>query len=674
MATASADNPLLAAALDYIARGWYVFPLHAPARKGGGCTCGRADCTNQAKHPITLHGLKDATLDAEQIRQWWGRWTFANVGVVTGAKSGLLALDIDSHKGGVESFSAIQARYGPLVDTLMSNTGSGGAHLLYAHPGGDTLLPNKQRLDGYAGLDVRGDGGYIVAPPSRHASGALYEWNLPDAPVRAAADWLLRLLSSERRDAPLLQSRAERQPGDANALDTREAISYWTHWATQRAVVGDRNGTAFWWACQLRDAGVSEADAEGATQQFYDGLADSSDFSPREVDRAVRNAYRGAVRDRAQSLEFRSRPGAVSFQGRAMEDQGDPRDTPPSERPYDSADEAQQQHRQTRFQFLTVQQVKDQPTPTWLIDRILPAKRLSIIFGDYGSYKSFLALDFALCVATGVPWCGHVVEQGPVAYIAGEGIGGMGLRIRAWESQHPGAPPPDQLWMLGTAPQLLVPQDVAELVVAVGALPQAPSFVIIDTLARSMVGGDEVSSEVMGRAVHAAEQLQAGFGCHVLLVHHKPKSGNGTRGHTSLPGAADAMIEVTKDGQLVTVRCEKQKDAKEFDKLYMRPHVVALDEHADLSSVILLPRSSGEPVQTGPLLAPSAQHLIELMRTHFPTGGRYKDMQDAWLAKKLGPTSSFNNARDRLVDTGLLTNTGGFYTLSVRDTNSSENE
>jgi hypothetical protein len=62
------------------------------------------------------------------------------------------------------------------------------------------------------------------------------------------------------------------------------------------------------------------------------------------------------------------------------------------------------------------------------------------------------------------------------------------------------------------------------------------------------------------------------------------------------------------------------------------------------------------------------------MRTHFPSGGRYKDMQDAWLAKKLGPTSSFNNARDRLVDTGLLTNTGGFYTLSVRDTNSNENE
>lgn len=192
-------------ALDYAAEyarcfDWRVFPLHTMA--DGRCTCGKAICDDAAKHPRTLHGLLDATSDQEQIAEWATHWPDANIGVATGQKSGFIALDIDPRHGGDDNLAELEREHGKLPGTVVSLTGGGGKHYLFLWPGeyvksrqGDTaILP---------GVEIKGDGGYIVAPPSLHQSGQRYEWELSSRPGDVAIAplplWLLELLRGENK-------------------------------------------------------------------------------------------------------------------------------------------------------------------------------------------------------------------------------------------------------------------------------------------------------------------------------------------------------------------------------------------------------------------------------------------------------------------------------------------
>jgi hypothetical protein len=174
-------NTLLAAALSYAGRGWHVFPLHTPER--GRCSCRRLDCTNTGKHPRTANGLTDATADVEKIERWWGMWPAANIGIACGP-SNLVAIDIDPRHGGEESLSDLRARIAWPNETASTVTGSGGQHYLF-RANANTVVRNSSGLLG-PGIDVRGDGGYIVAPPSLHASGRTYEWECDPADTTLA--------------------------------------------------------------------------------------------------------------------------------------------------------------------------------------------------------------------------------------------------------------------------------------------------------------------------------------------------------------------------------------------------------------------------------------------------------------------------------------------------------
>jgi Bifunctional DNA primase/polymerase, N-terminal len=170
---------LLENAVFYAARlGWAVVPDYE-VDNAGQCRCARgAACPSPGKHPRTLNGHKDATTEAPRIQQWWADAPDANVGVATGA-SGLVVLDVDPAKGGAESLDALIARYGPLPYTPESLTGGGGRHLLFSSPG----FPVKDSVGKLApGLDIRAAGGHIVVPPSRHASGRLYQWEMSSHP------------------------------------------------------------------------------------------------------------------------------------------------------------------------------------------------------------------------------------------------------------------------------------------------------------------------------------------------------------------------------------------------------------------------------------------------------------------------------------------------------------
>lgn len=185
-----------ATAMRIAEHGWPVLPCHTPI--AARCSCGAGDCPSPGKHPRTRRGLHDATRDPDAIRHWWRRWHDANAAVRTGAApdgAGIVVVDIDPDAGGDRSLEALIADHGPLPATLEVHTGGGGRHLYFAHPG--TAIPNSAGRLG-AGIDVRGDGGYVLVPPSRHRSGGCYRWTTLGPPAELPA-WLLDLVDPDRR-------------------------------------------------------------------------------------------------------------------------------------------------------------------------------------------------------------------------------------------------------------------------------------------------------------------------------------------------------------------------------------------------------------------------------------------------------------------------------------------
>lgn len=184
---------MLDTALEYAGRGWKVFPCHYPVfvpDQPTRCSCGKPDCSNVGKHPATPHGLKDATTDEAQIKTWWSKNPMWNVAIATGEGSNLIVIDVDTHDtDGKDTWAKLEAKHGEIV-TRRTKTGGNGFHYLFNHPG----VRIGNRTAALPGVDVRGDGGYIVAPGSVHASGNEYGW-LNDNPVAGlpvwALDWLL---------------------------------------------------------------------------------------------------------------------------------------------------------------------------------------------------------------------------------------------------------------------------------------------------------------------------------------------------------------------------------------------------------------------------------------------------------------------------------------------------
>jgi len=145
-----------AAALAYAAHGWSVIPIQG-----------------QGKRPLVVwREFQQRIAGADEIGQWFEHWPDANVGIVTGRISGIVVVDIDAPHGGLDSVAAIEALHGPLPATVEAATGGGGRHLYFAHPG--TRVANRAGIR--PGIDLRGDGGCVVAPPSVHPSGRRYAW------------------------------------------------------------------------------------------------------------------------------------------------------------------------------------------------------------------------------------------------------------------------------------------------------------------------------------------------------------------------------------------------------------------------------------------------------------------------------------------------------------------
>jgi len=244
-ATVNAST-LKEAALWYAEHGWPVVPLHSI--EDGACTCKRAGCSSPGKHPRTRHGPKDANRNDIQVSGWWRTWPDANIGIKTGKHAGIVVLDIDPRHRGDESLAELIRQHGELPETVEALTGGGGRHLIFAHPGDE--VPNRANIR--PGIDVRGDGGYIVAAPSVHIRGRAYAWrpgHAPDELKPAPMPTWLRELLTERNNGGQPQQPMTERPvshngnGDELARLMTAAAQYVLHAAA--VAEGNRNTAAF---------------------------------------------------------------------------------------------------------------------------------------------------------------------------------------------------------------------------------------------------------------------------------------------------------------------------------------------------------------------------------------------------------------------------------------------
>ena len=225
------------------------------------------------------------------------------------------------------------------------------------------------------------------------------------------------------------------------------------------------------------------------------------------------------------------------------------------------------------LRLFSTQELLRLPPPTWLIDTILPEGAVCGLYGPPESAKSFIAIDLALCVATGLSWHGLSVQPGFVLYMAAEGGPGIGKRVRAWLAAHGTMKPtqPTIAWLIESLVMTKDSEDVETLMQRLDdEMQQRPRLIIVDTLARCFEGSEN-ETEDMNRFVAGLDHFRHTYGSTLLFLHHTRLDESRERGNTALRGGVDTMMSVedverNERGSVtgISVVCTKQKDAEHF--------------------------------------------------------------------------------------------------------------
>lgn len=304
---------------------------------------------------------------------------------------------------------------------------------------------------------------------------------------------------------------------------------------------------------------------------------------------------------------------------------------------------------------LTRADLRNMPAPKPLIIDTLDQGTTALLFGKWGTAKSFIALDWAASVATGRRWQGRDTEQQRVLYVAAEGAYGLRARVDAWESGWQTTIQDDALSILPRPVNLTKSMDLTNLesLIDWGGY----QFVILDTLARCMVGAEENSAKDTGIVIDAITRLlartPAGRGV-ILGVHHAGKDGKTLRGSSAFESGVDTVYSTSRDGETITLDRTKRKDGPELDRHHLR-----LDPIPGTGSCAI---SVSRPRETGH----RSDALLSHFTSHFSHAGA--------TATQLRETSDMSRATlyralDDLVKRGDLINTGTdkrpFYRLAA---------
>lgn len=255
------------------------------------------------------------------------------------------------------------------------------------------------------------------------------------------------------------------------------------------------------------------------------------------------------------------------------------------------------------------------PAPEPVIVDTLFRDTVARLYGESGSFKSFITLDFAGCVGAGIPWHGRHVRQGLVVYIVAEGVRGVRKRVRAWEQHHG-----QKMTGVKFLPRPVQSRGPEWDVLIAACERLKPSLIIVDTQARVTVGVEENSATEMGVFIDKVEKLRMASGACVLLVHHTGVATDRGRGSTAVKGAMQSELAVSRKGDgvnniRVTFSTGKQKDDAELGDVVFRLRIIELDGEADelgrpITSVVLEPVDPASAAEVG---EGSAAHIALLL-------------------------------------------------------------
>jgi hypothetical protein len=278
-----------------------------------------------------------------------------------------------------------------------------------------------------------------------------------------------------------------------------------------------------------------------------------------------------------------------------------------------------------------------------IVAGLLDLDSVVLAYGTRGAAKSFLGIDLCASIASGMMWHGHPVTRAPALYVVAEGAAGFGVRYDAWQAAHYGEQlPAAMLTHLPEHVNLLSPNHVAEF--ADMAAELGSKFIVLDTLARCLVGGDENAAKDAGLAVEQLDIIRRRTGACVYVTHHAGKDATrGGRGSSAFEAAADTVLEIGLADSVMTITCTKQKNHAEPSPIRLR--LVTEGVSAVLQDYL----------STGAGVSKSAIKALVALSEIQTTGG---ESASVWRLSSEMAESSFYRARQELVTLALVSNVG----------------
>ena len=602
------------------------------------------------KRPVCQGGFKAATQDPDEIERLFAISGAALIGIPTGEVSGVSVIDIDV-RDGKQGKEWVDKNAEMLGVTRVAETQSGGWHYYYRHV---PDIRNRAGIDGC--VDVRGDGGYVIHPESTG-----YRWlndedfgafpeKVASQAIGLAANALERPMGGSDIDAwgnvvdgrekfmarVVLAAVADykRDTGTYPTLEWMEKNVYPTYEAKVKSRTGDLN-------------------AEGR------GI----DEFRRKVTATLIRAREGKIADIDVAPAKADAPASVS--GRVAE-------IP-----------------ERKIRVKTLGELRATPPPSFMVADYIIENSFAVLFGAPASYKSFVAISWALSVAHGVDWNGRPTRQGAVVYLAMEGQSGIAVRAEAWHRDHQLTDENVPFYAV-TTPIGMAMENAPDVMQLKQAIEEtlggvSPDLIVVDTLARSFAGSgaDENSATDMGMFIRSCDLLKEWFDCSVLAVHHSGKDvEKGLRGSSALLGAVDTSIAIkrTTGTEYVEIVVQKQKDVSEAEPIWLEAREVRFvqDRFASEQSSLVLDVIEGKPSKQAKL-SEGQQQCVDVLAELLNAGtfvetdddgsrGVKSDVLRRAIAAdgKSYSDSGWSDFTSRLVSKQILSKNNGLFNIGMK--------
>lgn len=521
------------------------------------------------KLPATANGWKEATDDPAQLAEWHRINPNFNWGVATGL-SGLFVIDVDP--AGLDYWAKLLERDADIRQAVEAayqvRTPRGGLHVYFKGEGPSTASRIAEGIDTRGGILRDGEivsGGYVLLPGSKTDAGTYSA--LPGGTINPLPKSISAIIPTRQKTDTLglLKNPDADQPRNVQwATDLLKGYV-----ASGRVAVQGRGGDnlTFQVCASVLDKAISPAMAFDLLWEHWNPHC-SPPWDEWELEQKIKNAYEHGEDTASGVKGIQANTDAFAhFEGQEFE-------------PVAARDRA-------RIQPLN-DYADNANDPEWLIPNVLPAYGAGMLYGESGSYKSFLALDMALCLAYGIPgqWNAPPVKN-DVLFLAGEGPIGMAKkRWPAWLEQHSIEDRIDhRFFVKDRVPIYTDTEGWAGVKEDLALLEAKPALIVIDTTVRLMVGMDENSAKDATAVTKFAEDLAHYYECFVLLIHHTGKDqSKGARGSSAFFSNLDVIISTKKRANGAEFKVRKQKDADVMDE-------TSFFQVKDMSQSIVLERA-----------------------------------------------------------------------------------